>query len=280
MKNQHCRTFLVAFFYVTILLGQVSSFAPTTLRNKFPTIHSKNCMHEGLYDSSRHGDDDDDDDDESEYTRRGCMEKLALSITSSAALISSSPCAANAATADAASKTDSNIDTKEMAIQTFRKGKSRVDGYEVRRSKDEWTALLTNTQLNVLRRAQTERQRSSILEKEKRDGRYECAGCNRPLFSSSGKFDSGTGWPSFDSPISYDAVEIEEVSVLQAIDGAEVRCKTCGSHLGDYFVDGWRYGSKTGKRYCINGAALLFLPSDGGKTLRGDFLPPNKVIQY
>ena len=170
--------------------------------------------------------------------------------------------------------------TQEEKPSTFAKGKNRTDGYEVRHSSSEWSSILSTAQYNVLRRGGTERQRISILEKEKRNGVYVCAGCQSDLFASSAKFDSGTGWPSFDSPMNVQNIEIEEVGFLQALDGAEVRCKTCGGHLGDLFGDGWRYGSKTGKRYCINGAALIFLPEAGGKPLRGDLPPKNKVIQY
>jgi len=163
----------------------------------------------------------------------------------------------------------------------FKKGKSRIEGYEVLHTKSEWTTLLSGAQYNVLRKGGTERQRGSILEKEKRPGIYACAGCTSPLFTSGSKFDSGTGWPSFDSTIGINAIEIEEMDWMHSSDGAEVRCQSCGGHLGDVFGDGWRFaGSKTGKRYCINGAALLFHPTDGGNELRGDLPPPNKVIQY
>jgi peptide-methionine (R)-S-oxide reductase len=204
----------------------------------------------------------------------------------------------------AVSSTTSTSQTKptntNTNIDTFQKGKSRTTNYEIQHTPSEWSTILSNSQYNILRKGATERQRSSILEKETRNGNYICAGCNSTLFASTAKFNSGTGWPSFDSVIRNDVVEVEESSTgfgfgLQALDGngKEVRCKTCGGHLGDVFGDGWRYGSKTGKRYCINGAALIFLPIDvhvdvngdvnvngGGKRLRGDIPPPNKVIQY
>ena len=194
-------------------------------------------------------------------------------VTGTAGAVSVFPISSHAATSD---------ESKEQP-ETFKKGKSRSAGYEVQHSSSEWSALLSGSQYNVLRKGGTERQRSSILEKEKRVGTFVCAGCNSDLFASTAKFNSGTGWPSFDSPINSSAVEVEDVGWgLQALDGAEVRCRKCGGHLGDVFGDGWRYaGSKTGKRYCINGAALIFLPVDGsGKGLRGDIPPPNKVIQY
>jgi len=170
--------------------------------------------------------------------------------------------------------------TNESMPKLFKKGKNRTDGYNVQHSANEWTTLLSGTQYNVLRKGGTERQRGSILEKEKRPGTYVCAGCNSPLFASTSKFESGTGWPSFESAIAADATEIEELDWIHSLDGAEVRCRTCGGHLGDVFGDGRRYGSKTGKRYCINGAALIFLSEGGARDLRGDVPPPNKVIEY
>jgi peptide-methionine (R)-S-oxide reductase len=199
-------------------------------------------------------------------------EYIKEAVTGTVGVVSVFPIASHAATSD---------ESKEQP-ETFKKGKSRSAGYEVQHSASEWSTLLSGSQYNVLRKGGTERQRSSILEKEKRVGTFVCAGCNSDLFVSTAKFNSGTGWPSFDSPINNSAVEVEDVGWgLKALDGAEVRCRTCGGHLGDVFEDGWRYGSKTGKRYCINGAALIFLPVDGGgKGLRGDIPPPNKVIQY
>jgi len=159
-------------------------------------------------------------------------------------------------------------------------GKSRSDGYAVRHTGTEWTSLLSGPQLNVLRRGGTERQRSSILdENEGRRGAYFCAGCRTPLFASNAKFTSGTGWPSFDSTIDGGNVEVE--SDVGPFQSAEVRCGTCGGHLGDVFNDGWRFKTnKTGKRYCINGAALLFKPESGENEVRGDIPPPNKLLQY
>jgi len=166
------------------------------------------------------------------------------------------------------------------AAPSAKKDKSRIEGYAVQHTTAEWTTLLSGAQYNVLRRGGTERQRGSILENEKRPGNFSCAGCKTPLFVSSAKFQSGTGWPSFESAIE-GAVEVEEMSWIQAsMDGAEVRCITCGGHLGDVFNDGGRFGSKTGKRYCINGAALVFRPTSGENEVRGDLPPPNKVIQY
>ena len=112
---------------------------------------------------------------------------------------------------------------------------------------------------------------------------YVCAGCQTPLFESSAKFNSRTGWPSFAKAL--EGVEEEELDAFRAtLAGREVRCATCGGHLGDLFNDGWIYAGtqafETGNRYCIDGGALIFKPSDGGEDVYGDSPPPNKVINY
>eukprot|EP00978_Attheya_sp_CCMP212_P003096 scaffold6333_cov61-Attheya_sp.AAC.3 len=155
---------------------------------------------------------------------------------------------------------------------------SRTEGYSVQHSEKEWESLLSAQQYTILRRGGTERQRSSILDGEERVGTFVCAGCSTPLFASAAKFKSGTGWPSFASAL------LDDGAVVEVLDGAEVRCNTCGGHLGDVFNDGWRFVAtpafKTGKRFCIDGAALVFKPESGGKDVVGDRLPPNKVINY
>jgi len=153
--------------------------------------------------------------------------------------------------------------------------KSRTEGYAVQKSNQEWIDQLSPAQFSVLRRGATERQKSSILNTytSEEEGIYRCAGCNTALFSSATKFSSNTGWPSFAS-----ALEVELI-------GEEVRCETCGGHLGDLFNGGWRFvgtqAARTGKRYCIDGAALIFEPANGGgPKVRGDRPPPAKVIPY
>ena len=138
--------------------------------------------------------------------------------------------------------------------------KSRTDGYSIQHTEREWAYILSGPQYNILRRGGTERQKSSILNTftSANVGTYTCAGCNTPLFESDSKFSSGTGWPSFSAAL--EGVEVENVDpVRAALDGREVRCGSCGGHLGDLFNDGWLLrgtsASKTGKRYCIDGAA-------------------------
>ena len=145
--------------------------------------------------------------------------------------------------------------------------------------------ILSGPQYNILRNGGTERPNSSILEAEERPGTYACAACQTPLFTSQAKFHSGTGWPSFASTIGNN-VEIEQVNPLQAnLVGAELRCASCGGHLGDVFNDGLLFVNTpafvTGKRYCIDGAALIFTPEkmgDGGgdvEVVYGDTPPPS-----
>ena len=158
-------------------------------------------------------------------------------------------------------------------------GKSRTEGYAIQHTEKEWSDMLTSTQYFILRNGGTESPYSSILEGEERDGTYVCAGCQSELFDAKQKFHSGTGWPSFAKGIG-DNVEIEDVSKIQfQLAGAELRCQTCGGHLGDVFADGYLFpgtpAMATGKRYCIDGAALVFAPSDGGEKVRGDLPAKN-----
>lgn len=168
--------------------------------------------------------------------------------------------------------------------------KDRSDGYSVQHTDREWAYLLSGPQYNILRQGGTERPNTSILEGEEREGTYRCAGCNTPLFVSSAKFHSGTGWPSFATAL--EGVEVEEVNPLLAgLTGAEIRCATCGGHLGDVFLDGKLFVNTpaftSGKRFCVDGGALIFKPTDGGDDVFGDtpkktqdipgFLTPPKI---
>jgi len=154
----------------------------------------------------------------------------------------------------------------------------RSIGYRIQHSDEEWRYLLSPQQYYILRQGGTERPNTSVLESEERTGIYQCAGCFTPLFTSSAKFHSGTGWPSFASSVDTSNVQVESVGALQkTLGGAEVRCANCGGHLGDVFQDGRLFVGTpafvTGERYCIDGGALIFSPQDGGALVRGDGKP-------
>ncbi|PPK86317.1 peptide-methionine (R)-S-oxide reductase [Neolewinella xylanilytica] len=121
---------------------------------------------------------------------------------------------------------------------------------------DYWKEILTNQEFNVLRQDGTEPSFSSPLNDNKQAGIYACRACGLPLFSSSTKFESGTGWPSFYQPLEPKYV-MEEVDRRYGMERTEVSCARCNGHLGHVFPDG---PQPTGLRYCLNGVALNFVP--------------------
>lgn len=134
------------------------------------------------------------------------------------------------------------------------KNKNKKD-YQVTFTESEWKDKLTPMEYYVLREEGTERAFTSELNKNYEPGLYLCKACDTPLFKSENKFDSGTGWPSFDQEIK-DNVEYAENG--SAYYGIEEHCATCGGHLGHIFNDGPK--NTTGKRHCINGVSLKFVP--------------------
>jgi peptide-methionine (R)-S-oxide reductase len=125
----------------------------------------------------------------------------------------------------------------------------------VRKSDDEWRASLTPEQYRVLRERGTEPPWSHPYNAEHRHGRFLCAGCGAPLFSSEAKYDSGSGWPSYFAAI--DGAMDTTVDRSHGMVRTEIHCRRCGGHLGHVFDDG---PPPTGLRYCTNGTSLRFVP--------------------
>lgn len=136
------------------------------------------------------------------------------------------------------------------------KKKTKKQQYKITKTETEWKNLLSPAQYNVLREAGTERAFSHPYNNNKSEGTYVCAACETPLYLSKYKYDSGSGWPSFDRAIQKN-VELD-VDYVIGYARTELKCKTCGGHLGHSFEDGPR--ETTGLRHCINGAALKFIP--------------------
>ena len=125
---------------------------------------------------------------------------------------------------------------------------------KVRHTEDEWRRLLSEDQFQVLRHAATERPFTSALLEEHRNGTFNCAGCDLPLFASETKYESGTGWPSFYQPLPAAIGTTTDTTFFMK--RTEVHCRRCGGHLGHVFDDGPK---PTGLRYCMNGVALKFV---------------------
>lgn len=141
---------------------------------------------------------------------------------------------------------------KDMAVKAE---KEQEETFAVSKTDEEWRKELTDMQYYILRRAGTENAFTSELLNIKEKGIYACAGCNTEVFKSEYKFDSGSGWPSFDREIEGNVAYTVDYKIGYA--RTEEHCATCGGHLGHVFNDG--PSNTTGKRHCINGAALHFI---------------------
>jgi peptide-methionine (R)-S-oxide reductase len=143
------------------------------------------------------------------------------------------------------------------ALFVFGCGKSATakTRYAVTYSDAEWKKRLSPAAYLVLRREDTERPYTSPLNNEKRKGTFVCAACNQRLFASATKFESGTGWPSFYAPLVGGIGTNTDYKI--GVSRTEVHCARCGGHLGHVFNDGPK---PTGKRYCMNGVAMKFIP--------------------
>jgi peptide-methionine (R)-S-oxide reductase len=139
---------------------------------------------------------------------------------------------------------------------SWRASTAHARTFEISHSDEEWRKKLGPARYKVLRRSGTEPPFSSPLLQEHRLGQFTCAGCDLPLFSSTTKFESGTGWPSFWAPLQNAVGEERDTSLFMV--RTAVHCRRCGGHLGHVFDDGPK---PTGLRYCMNGLALKFRPA-------------------
>lgn len=150
------------------------------------------------------------------------------------------------------------LSVSSLALRAHWTAWAAEESFEISKTPEEWRKVLTPAQYFILREEGTERPFSSPLNNEKRAGTFNCAACDLPLYSSETKFESGTGWPSFWKPLDNAVGTREDRSYLFLV-RTEVHCRRCGGHLGHVFPDG---PPPTRLRYCMNGDAMTFLPSE------------------
>lgn len=146
----------------------------------------------------------------------------------------------------------------------------------VEKTEEEWREILTPEQFRVLREEGTEPPNTSELNNVKEPGTFECAGCGAPLFTTDTKFDSGTGWPSFYSPIDQSATDLSTDFKL-ILPRTECSCSVCGGHLGHVFSDG---PDPTGQRFCMNGVSMKFTADEEDPELAASVAERQKAEPY
>ena len=142
------------------------------------------------------------------------------------------------------------------SCQSNAQKKPKAEQFKIQKSEKEWKQELSNEEYYILRQAGTEKPFSSELNNIKKPSTFVCAACENPLYKTKHKFESGTGWPSFDRPI--DGGIFYSTDNKLGYTRNEVLCAKCGGHLGHVFNDGPK--ETTGKRYCMNGDAMDFVP--------------------
>lgn len=148
-----------------------------------------------------------------------------------------------------------SLNKKTPAVEEEKTATTKERKFEITKSEEEWSQELDPSEFYVLRKAGTERPFTGDLLDNKEDGIYTCRGCALPLFDSSTKFKSGTGWPSYYQPLNETCIE-EDTDYHLGYARTEVHCSRCGGHMGHVFKDGPK---PTGLRYCINSVSLDFV---------------------